>query len=76
MGQGCTPESAPTGNNPLAKLFTGLLDSKQKHEQLAQLPDLRITSTDREKIASRASVVTRHVFPGEHITLVDCPPTS
>ena len=66
MGQGCTPEAAPTENNPLAKLVSGLLDSTQKHEQLARLPDLQITNTDRDKIASRAGIVTRHVFPGEH----------
>ncbi|BDA42325.1 probable peroxisomal targeting signal 1 receptor [Coccomyxa sp. Obi] len=51
------------GNNPLAKRFSGLLDSTQKNEQIPRLPDMHITSIDREKIASRASVVTRHVFP-------------
>ncbi len=70
MGQGCTTEAAPAGNNPLAKLFSGLLDSTQKHEQIPRLPDMHITSIDREKIASRASVVTRHVFPGERFAVV------
>jgi hypothetical protein len=69
MGQGCTTDAAPAGNNPLSKLFSGLVDSKQKHEALAHVPDLQITNTERDKIASRAGVVTRHVFPGEHVVL-------
>ena len=70
MGQGCTVEAEHAGNNPLAKLFSGLLDSTQKHEQIPRLPDMHITSIDREKIANRASVVTRHVFPGEEHRVV------
>ncbi len=64
----CAPDAGQAANNPLASLFSGLLDSTRKHENLARLshaPDVHITGLDREKVASRAGVVTRHLFPGD-----------
>ena len=65
-GSGCAPDAGQPSSNPLSALFSGLLDSTRKHERLAEMrmPDLHITVQDRDKIASRTGVVTRHLFPG------------
>ena len=66
MGSGCAPDAGQPSNNPLSALFSGLLDSTRKDERLAQthMQELHITGQDRDKIASRTGIVTRHLFPG------------
>ncbi len=66
VGQGCSVDEGPSGTNPLAKLFSGIIDSSRKHERLQEtgLTNLPVTDENKQKIANRAGIVTRHIYPG------------
>ncbi len=58
--------AGPSQSNPLARLVTGLLNNSRKQDVATALPlsELSFSAEAQAKIASRASIVTRHVFPG------------
>jgi hypothetical protein len=69
-GQGCESSGGGPNKNPLASLFDSLLHKNQTTGQdgmfrassgVPGAPDIQM---DRSKIRNRATVVTRHMFPG------------
>lgn len=79
MGQGCAVEAGPSGANPLAKLFSGIIESSRKPEQLGDVAsaNVPISAESKQKIANRARVVTRHLYPGIiYVTTVFSAPSS
>ncbi|CAK0764733.1 hypothetical protein CVIRNUC_003188 [Coccomyxa viridis] len=62
---GCAPDQGPSQSNPLARLADGLFRGSRKQDLAVVSPvsELSFSAEAQAKISSRASVVTRHVFP-------------
>ena len=63
----CLTVAGPSQSNPLARLADGLFRGSRKQDlaMVSPVSELSFSAEAQAKIASRASVVTRHVFPGD-----------